>query len=335
MEVLYLSRRITLDIRILGKHKGKTIQSYILRNKNGMEIEVLNLGGIIKGINYKGKNRVLGYETYREYLEDENFFGAVIGPVYGIVSDGRFNLNGNIYDLDKNKGQHCLHSGEKNLSKKVWRLYETMYNGVYESFTLACRVEDEEDGFPGNRRFFVKYTLNDDNELILEYKAESDKETIVSLTSYNYFNLNDDLEDEVLNHSLKIDADRFIELDGDLPKGIENVEGTVFDFRKKKTIGRNFDLNDKNLRETNGFCHNYILNKGSGEKIELSYKDITVAIETTQPSVGFYTGNKLNKRMGICLNTGSFPDGINKEFLGMEILKPNKEYYNRTIYTFK
>lgn len=298
------------------------IEAYTLKNKNNMEVKILNLGAIINKIVYKGKNRVIGFENYKDYIEDKNFFGATVGPVAGRISNGEFKLGDKVYKLEKNEGENHLHGGRESLAKKIWKLHEEHTDEKSQSITLKYKAKDGDGGYPGNREFLVRFTLTNDNSLMIEYFAKTDKETIVSLTNHSYFNLNKSLGEEILNHSLKIDADKYIELDEyNIPLGVKHVEDTVFDFRERKPIEIGYD-------------HPFILNK-EGKEISLACNNIKLEVKTTEPSVILYTSNGLDKRVGVCLETQWYPDGINKEFLGMNSLKPKEKYYSKTIYSFK
>lgn len=308
------------------------IESYRLINNKGMSVEFLNLGGIIREINFKGKNRVLKYDRVEDYIDDPHHLGALVGPVAGRISNGSFRIGKKIYNLLKNDKNNSLHGGSGSLTRRLWDVQQVSSNKAL----LSYFAKDKEGGYPGNREFFVTYSLEDNNELIIEYIVKTDKDTIITLTNHSYFNFNDKFEEDILNHKLYINADRYISLDKEnIPKSIKSVENTPFDFRKKKLIGRDLDLSNEDLKYTNGYDHPYILNQGTELSALLQANEVSLEIYTDQPSLVLYTGNGLEKRLGICLETQWYPDAINKEFLEKNILLAGEEYYAKTKYAFR
>lgn len=326
-----------MDIKTLGKIDGHKVESYRLSNNKDMSLEILNFGGIIRELIFKGENRVLAFDSFKDYIGDRENFGAIVGPVAGRISGARFTIEDKTYRLDKNEGNNCLHSGSANLSKKFWTLKDSgLDEDGSQYLTLFYRAEDGEGGFPGNRDFFVKFSLTDYNELIIEYRVRTDKPSYVSLTNHSYFNLGKSLEDEIYNHRLWINANKFIRLNEEfIPIGTVPVDGTVFDFREEKEILRDFDLEDRDLKVTNGYDHPFILSEDKGENICLETDNIRLSIETSEPCVILYTSNALEKRRGVCLETQSYPDGMNHDFLSMKLLSKDEEYISRTKYRFE
>ncbi|MDX9916991.1 MAG: aldose epimerase family protein [Gudongella sp.] len=332
-----------------GMMNGKEIYEYTLDNENGLVVKIIEYGAIIREINYKGYNRVLGYNTLDEYLVDKNSFGAAIGRVAGRISGAEITIGDDVYKLDSNEGANCLHGGNHGFGKVAWEFHEEIINATSISLVLKHLDKDRENGFPGNLQTYIKYTLGKYNSLVIDYNARSDKDTLITLTNHTYFNLDDDFSDNILFHKLRIDADRYISLDGNsIPLGIKNTEGTVFDFREEKYIGRDMNLEDQELKETLGYDHPFILNKSTVNEIELfsEKSGVRMSVQTTEPVVVVYAGNKfdekttfgkdvrLKKYHGIALETQWYPDAINQKFLPDNILKRGEEYHSRTRFIF-
>ena len=314
---------------------GKTAEGYeaflfTLKNDNNSVVKITNFGGIIVSIIVPDKNGifadvVLGYDNVLKYQNSIEYFGAIIGRNSNRISNAHFKLNGNEYSLFKNNGNNNLHSGEKGFDKQLWD-----YKVLDNSLVLSYYSKDGESGFPGNLKVSVVYTLTDNDEVEIEYTAFSDADTIVNLTNHSYFNLLGHSGGSILNHSLKISADSFTEINAEcIPTGsIKPGDGTPFDFRDLQNIGNRIEKDDINLINGLGYDHNFVLN-GSGLRMvaelfeEKSGRCMQVI--TDMPGIQFYSGNFLdgtaigkegavyNKRNGLCLETQYFPDAINQD----------------------
>lgn len=331
-----------------GKYKNLTIREYTLDDGNNLIVKILSLGGTIREINYKGKNRVLGFNNAHDYINSRTYFGAIVGRVAGRVSNGTIRVDGVDYKLNQNEGTTCLHGGQEGFSFKVWEFEESKISDNSVSVTLKYISPDLESGFPGEVTVFVRYTVYDDDSLSIEYFAKTNKTTPITLTNHSYFNLNDDLNEDILEHFLKMDADSYLKLDKKgIPVRAVSVENTPFDFRSAKMIKSDMDLSFEDFKYTQGYDHPFILN---GEKcIELYSKKsgISLSVETTEPVVVLYCSNKLEKDLllsngektfnyqGVCLETQWHPDALNQDFLPDNILEPEEKYYSKTIYRFK
>lgn len=335
--------------RNFGSFKDKEVIEYSLDNGQDLEVKILNLGCIIRELNFKGKNRVLGYKNLEDYLNRKGNLGTVVGRVAGRISGGQISIDGQDYELDKNEGSTCLHGGSDGFARQVWDLVEEEIEVDFISLKFKYVSEDLEGGFPGQLTVYNKYTINKDNELVVEYFGQTDKPTIVTLTNHSYFNLNDDLRQGVLDQYLYIDADKYISLDEkSIPKTIKEVEGSPFDFRQERVIGEGMDLDHEDLARTRGYDHPFILKKNKEDEIVLRSREsgLELAVETTEPTLVVYTSNGLREGMdlsqgevtfpyqGICLETQWYSDAINQDFLPKQILRPGEEYYSRTIYKF-
>lgn len=335
---------------IFEVYKGKEIIEYTLRNNNNMEVKILSLGGIIREIIYKGKNRVLGFDNIQSYVNSSTYMGAIVGRVAGRISKGKIEINKTIYELDKNEGTTCLHGGNQGFSMKIWELADEIISEDSVEIVLKYISKDLESGFPGEMTIYVRYRLKNDDSLIIEYFGETDKDTIITLTNHSYFNLNDNHSEDILNHELMIDANQYIKLnENNIPIGIWNVENTPFDFRNSKVIEKDMDLTHEELMNSEGFDHPFILTKDNDISTTLSSKKsgVELSIETTEPVAILYCSNKIKENLylsdgnktfkyqGVCLETQWYPDATNQDFLPNNILRKGDQYYSRTIYRFE
>ncbi len=334
---------------LFGSYNNQDVREYTLDNGKNLRLKVLNLGGTIREINFNSRNRILGFNSVEDYINSRTYFGALVGRVAGRISNGEISIDGRKYKLDQNEGTICLHGGKDGFSFKVWEFLESSVCNDAVSLTLKYISPDMECGFPGEVTVLVKYTVYKDDSFTIEYFAQTTKDTPITITNHSYFNLNDDLNENILDHILKIDADKYIKLDEkNLPVEMASVENTPFDFKKGKTIKSDMDLSNMDLRYTEGYDHPFILNKSDDNQIILSdgKSGVQLSINTTEPVVILYCSNKLGedfllsngektfKYQGVCLETQWYPDALNQDFLPANILRPGEEYYSKTIYTF-
>lgn len=334
------------------------IQLFTLTNSKGMEVKVTNFGAIITSIKAPDRDGkmadiTLGYDDVADYINavDKPYFGAVVGRYGNRIAKGKFSIDGTEYTLPINNDPNSLHGGFIGFDKVVWDAEVVGNNGV----RLTYLAKDGEQGYPGNLKSAVTYTLTDDNEIVVDYKATTDKATPVNLTQHAYFNLKGEGEGTILDHELTINADGYTPVDSTLiPTGeIAPVEGTPFDFRQAKSIGRDIEQTDEQLKFGGGYDHNWVLNrtKGDGE-LELAatlYEPTTgrvLEITTTEPGVQFYCGNFLTgvlkgksgkpylHRGGLCLETQHYPDSPNQSEFPNTILKPGENYTSKTVFKF-
>lgn len=328
---------------------------YTLTNANGCEVKITNYGGIVVSVKVPDKNGhlgdvVLGYETLKEYVENNPYFGALIGRCGNRIAKGKFTLNGKQYTLAVNNGENHLHGGIVGFDKVVWHAEEIKEaDGV--GLKLTYLSKDGEEGYPGNLSVTVRYLWTNDNELRIGYAATTDKPTVVNLTNHSYFNLA--CKGDILGHELMINADRFTPVDeGLIPTGeLRSVGGTAMDFRKSTAIGARIEQEDEQLKFGLGYDHNYVLNNydGSLRVVARAYEPTTgrvLEVHTTEPGLQFYSGNFLDgtitgkygtvyhKRHGFCLETQHFPDSPNKPSFPSTVLKPGEKYTSTTIYKF-
>ncbi len=335
---------------LFGKIDSNEIIEYELKNTNGTSVSILNYGATITKFFTKDKYNlfkdiVLGFTKLEGYLHTTNrYFGSTIGRVANRISNSKFYLENEIYRLNTNNNNATLHGGIKGFDKVIW---DTTLNNENNSITFDYISADREEGFPGNLSININFRLTEYDELIINYKANTDKKTHVNLTNHTYFNLSSKENSTIHNHLLEIKAESYLEVDQNLiPTGkFLNVSNTNMDFRELRMI--NQDSNDIN------FDHNWVLDKEK-DKLEKIAKLVDkesgreLIIYTTMPGLQFYAGNKINpsleftkslkgynKNSGLCLETQFFPDTPNNITFPSSILEPEIEYNHTTIYKFQ
>jgi len=339
---------------------GRPVSVYYMTNGNGMRADISDYGAIVRTLEVPDRHGkiadvVLGYASVREYLEATPYFGAIVGRYGNRIARGRFTLDGKEYHLATNNGPNHLHGGRKGFDKVVWDAEPYMdENGVSLKLTYLSR--DGEEGYPGNLRCTVIYTLTKNNELKIEYEATTDQPTVLNLTNHSYFNLKGQGSRDILGHEIMINADRFTPVDETLiPTGeLRPVKGTPLDFTSPHKIGERINAGTEQLKFGKGYDHNFVLNK-KGDEMSLAarvYEPTSgrvMEVWTTQPGVQFYSGNFLDgsnigkdgkvykHRYGFCLETQHFPDSPNKQDnpkFPSVVLRPGDKYVSQTVYRF-
>ena len=349
---------VTIDKQFYGvTPDGDSVDAYIMKNEAGMEIEVITYGGIITSLTAPDKNGVyediaLGFESLNDYTESNPFFGALVGRYGNRIANAKFSIDGTEYNLAKNNGPNHLHGGPKGFDKVIWKAEPQTGEG-FASLTLTYLSVDGEEGYPGNLENTVVYTLNNDNELKVEYSATTDKPTIVNLTQHSYFNLSADFSQTILDHEIELVADRYLPVDETLiPTGeLAPVEGTPFDFRTAKPIGQDIEADDEQIVIGKGFDHCWVLNNqdAGNRKVASVYhpgSGRVMEVYSTEPGIQFYTGNFLDGtrpakgggtyafRSGFCLETQHYPDSPNQPAFPTTVLKPGETYHQTTVHKF-
>jgi len=334
--------------------EGKAVSVYTLKNGRGIEVRVIDYGGIIVSLRAPDRagrlaDIVLGFDSLADYERSSPYFGSLIGRYGNRIAGGRFTLDSKTYTLARNNGPNHLHGGLKGFDKVVWDV-----TPFERGLVLRYTSPDGEEGYPGTLRATVTYTLTDQNELIFDYEASTDRATPVNLTQHSYFNLAGDGRRDVLAHVVTLYADRFTPVDSTLiPTGeIASVGGTPFDFRTPTAIGARINQDDAQLRRGRGYDHNFVLDKSGGAgptlaaRVEESSSGRVMEIYTTEPGLQFYSGNFLDgtlrgkggvvygQRFGFCMETQHFPDSPNHSAFPSTILRPGEQYRSRTIYRF-
>lgn len=340
---------------IFGELNGQAVKSYTVRNDRGMEFTCIDYGCTITRIMVPDKNGVkenvvLGYDTLEEYLNYSPYFGCIIGRISGRIKHAKFTLDDETFTLANNENEHHLHGGDKGFHNVIWNSsVETKADEVHIVFSYTS--PDGEEGFPGNLKMDVTYSLNNDNEIIISYQGVSDKKTIVNLTNHSYFNLSGKLKRTILEHELTLKSDSFLELDLSLiPTGnVLSVDGTVFDFRKGQQILQGVRSQHPQTKIVGGgYDHPFLLHTNHQQEIILvDYESgRMLEIGTDEPCVVLYTGNALEngvtiggvpseKHLGLCLETQRPPNMINNPDFPSAVLEANKVYSTKTKYAFK
>jgi aldose 1-epimerase len=337
---------------------GQAVELYILTNRGGTEVAITTFGGAIVSLKVPDRHGkfadvVLGYDTLDGYVNDKSSFGPIIGRYANRIGHAQFSLDGKTYTLAKNNGENSLHGGIKGFSKQVWTAKELSSKDA-QSLELSYLSKDGEEGFPGNLKVAVIYTLMDTNALKIEYSATTDKKTVVNLTNHSYFNLSGAGSGDVLNTMLTIQADKFTPVDASMiPTGeLRDVQGTPFDFRKTTAIGARINQDDEQLKLGNGYDHNFVVRGGGGASAVLAARAVdpssgrVLEVWTTEPGVQLYTGNFLDgktrgkagktyaPRTAFCLETQHYPDSPNKPNFPSVVLNPGERYHTTSIYKF-
>ncbi len=336
---------------------GQTVDVYTIKNAHGVEVKAITFGGIITSLRVPDKSGnmadvVLGFDNLAGYEDNKPYFGAIIGRYGNRIANGEFKLDGVTYHLPKNDGENTLHGGTKGFNKVIWHA-EPFDNKDGAGVIFTYTSPDGDQGFPGNLKTKITYTLNDNNELTFDYEATTDKATPVNLTQHSYFNLSGEGNGDILGHVLKLNADHFTPVDKNLiPTGkIAPVKGTPMDFTKPTAIGARINDNYEQLVLGKGYDHNFVLNgKGAGMHLAARVKDPksgrVLEVTTTEPGVQFYSGNfldgtltgknghKYQKRDGFALETQHYPDSPNHPNFPSTILRPGKTYHSRTTLKF-
>jgi aldose 1-epimerase len=293
---------------------------------------------------------VLGYDDPAAYVKDNSpYFGAIVGRYGNRIAGARFSLDGRTYPLAANNGVNHLHGGRRGFDKVLWQGEALRGKGAAVAFTRTS--VDGEEGYPGNLKVRVTYTLTDSNELAVSYVATSDKPTPVNLTQHTYFNLAGQGNGDILAHELRINADRYTPVDASLiPTGeLAPVDKTPFDFRKLTAIGARIASDHPQMTFGQGYDHNWVLARtGPGLSLAAEVYEPssgrTLNVRTTEPGVQFYTGNFLDgtitgkdgrvyrRRYGFCLETQHFPDSPNQPTFPSATLRPGGTYRSQTVF---
>ena len=335
---------------------GRAVERITLKNGGGLTAEVLTYGCRIARLLAPGRdgragNVVLGHDAAAEYEKPPDVLGAAIGRYANRIAGGEFRIGEKTYSLAKNDGNNTLHSAAAGFQHRLWSLKGT--GGGDEPFaSFSLESPDGDGGFPGNLAVEITYALTVDNALKIKYRARSDAETPLNLTNHSYFNLTGSAENDILGEELRIFADGITETDESLiPTGkILPVEGTPYDFRVPKPVGRDIGAPDLLLRSCGGYDVNYILNGagGPGKAAELydPASGRSMEVFTDLPGVQLYTSNgfaagtlgcggaKLLPHHALCLETQYFPDSLHRPGFPYRNLMPGVSYRSATVYRF-
>ncbi|MDR1380048.1 MAG: galactose mutarotase [Tannerella sp.] len=336
---------------------GKETNLCVLANKKGSEATILNYGAKIVSVMVPDRNGkltdiVTGHQSVDDYLtSEEPYFGAVCGRYGNRIAKGSFTLDGAVYDrLAINNGPNCLHGGLKGFNAVVWEMKRI--DG--QTVELGYVSEDGEEGFPGRLKTTVTYRLTDDNEIVITYRAVTDRPTVLNLTNHSYFNLSGAGDSYIGDHLLTVNADYYLPTDETaIPYGPkEKTEGTPMDFRQPHAVGERINDDFEQLRFGKGYDHTYVLNKEKEGELTFCARcmspktGIIMDTYTTEPGVQLYTGNWMTgnltgkngqrypERAALCLETQHFPDSPNKPEYPPTVLRPGGVFESQTVYAF-
>jgi len=335
---------------------GKKTNLFFLQNKNGMKVAITNFGGRIVSImapdrNGKFGDVILGYDSLNGYLHHkENYFGAIIGRYANRIAKGKFTLDGKTYHLPINNPPNSLHGGDKGFFERVWDAKQLDSRNLL----LSYDSKDGEEGYPGNLKVQVLYTLTQNNSVRIEYTAITNKTTVINLTNHSYFNLNGAGSGKITDDTLMINGDKYTPIDStEIPTGkIVSVKGTPFDFTTPTTIGKNInDKNNQQIKNAKGYDDNWVLNKQEPYKLTLAARVAdpksgrVLKVYTTEPGFQFYSGNFLNGvkgkdgkpytyRSAFTVETQHYPDSPNHPNFPSTVLKPHQIFHSITIFHF-
>ena len=331
-----------------GSTDGRDVNLYTLKNTDGFEVAITNYGGAVVSLLAPDRNGsfgdvVLGFDTLAEYVQNPLYFGPLIGRYANRIARGKFSLDEVDYQLTQNDGVNHLHGGFRGFDKRVWEVLEDETSESSPMLRLEYSSPDGEEGYPGNLRAHVTYALVG-NELKIDYRATTDRATIVNLTNHTYFNLAG--SGDILSHELTLNADGFTPVSDDLiPTGeIPQVANTAWDFREAKAIG-------KDLAAAGGYDHNFVLNDWNNSlrtaaRLYDPRSGRVLEILTDQPGMQFYSGNFLdgsfsgkpgvvyNKYAALCLEPQHFPDSPNHPNFPNTVLRPGEVYRHVSVYRF-
>lgn len=337
---------------------GSQVEAVELSNSAGMSVRIIALGAAIQSITVPDRRGVredvvLGYDSPRDYMAKRQFFGATVGRYANRIARGKFTLDGHEYQLETNDGPNHLHGGLHGLDTVLWKIDEVK-SGPTGRVVLSYVSPDGAGGYPGRLTITATYTLSERNELAVEYRARTDKPTIVNITNHSFFNLAG--KGDVLEHRLKLFADSYTPVDATLiPTGERrSVANTPFDFRQPRVIGESIRNGlDEQLRIGRGYDHNFVL---SGEPsprgfrvaawLEDPVSGRVLEVLTSAPAIQFYSGNFLDGTVvgkggriyrqsdALCLEPQVFPDAPNHPDFPSARLEPGHDYVNMIVFRF-
>lgn len=343
-----------------GTADGKAIELITLTNAKGMRLKLINYGASIQSVivpdrDGKMDDVALGYPTLQGYIEQPQYFGATVGRVANRIALGRFALDGHAYQVPVNNGPNSLHGGIKGFDKRVWTVREVT-PGAVARVVMELVSADGDQGYPGTLTTTATYTLSEDDAIGIEYRATTDKPTVVNLSNHAYWNLGGEGSARgVMDHRLTIPADRYTPTDkGAIPTGeLRPVAGTVFDFRTPAPIGAHVrDATDEQIRFGRGYDHNWVIARDViaaprlVARVEDPASGRVLELLSDQPGLQFYSGNFLDAttsgKVGHLYREGDafvlepqkFPDTLNRPAFGSVRLDPGQVYRSRIVFRF-
>lgn len=348
-----------IEITPFGTTRRQAAHLFSLTNAHGAQVAITDYGGIVVRLvmpDRKGKfeDVVLGHDSMEGYVNDTAYLGALIGRYGNRIDQATFHLAGKKYKLARNNNSNSLHGGKRGFNKVLWKS-RPFFSNDEPALELTYLSRDGEEGFPGNLLVTVLYTLTKDNALKMEFKATTDKTTVVNLTHHSYFNLAGQGKGHILNHVVTIPTDRFTPVQDHhlIPTGeLRSVAGTPLDFRQPHTIGERIHAEDTQIKFALGYDHNWIFRKPAGKltllaRVEEPKTGRMMEVLSTAPGMQFYSGNFLDgtiqgkggalygQHSGFCMEPQHFPNSPNQPHFPSTTLNPGETYQNTIIYRFK
>ena len=333
--------------------EGEEVFLYTLEN-NDIKAEIINFGCIIRRLIVKDKasnelDVVLGRDNLEEYLDNDGYFGAVVGRFANRIRNAQFELNGKVYNTVANDNENTLHGGPSSYAGRVWECIGAEPDSSSVSFEL--KSPDGDGGFPGNLDIIVTYTLTDDNGIEIHYEAVSDEDTVINLTNHSYFNLNGHNSGDILNHKLKLNSEFFTPASDKLvPYGeVISVKGTPYDFTEFKNVGQDIDSDYEQTKIAGGYDNNLIISGHGMREAAVLIGDksgIRMTTYTDKPGVQVYSGNFLKgdrvckdgavyeNHGALCLETQAFPNSLKHSHFPGAVLLKGQKYDTTTEYKF-
>ncbi|MTI38928.1 aldose epimerase family protein [Fulvivirga lutimaris] len=320
-----------------------SLQTFEITNQQ-ISLKALNLGGIITELlvpDRKGElvNVVLGYNNISDFLSDDFYLGCIAGRFANRVAEGKLTIDGKAYQLAINNGKNHLHGGIKGFNKVYWEVSQVSESKLAFNYTSPHL----EEGYPGNLDVTVTYELTEANELVIEYKAITDQETVINLTNHSYFNLSGAENGDILDHTVQIFTDSLVDVNEDqIPTGIiQNVTNTPFDFQEERNLNEAMEEYKSNDKTAIGFDHCYAYGDKRFKQmatVASAASGIAMEVYSTEPGMQLYTGNHLTapfkQYQALCLETQHYPDSPNQPDFPGTSLKPNEEFNSKTVYQF-
>ncbi|MCU0316712.1 MAG: galactose mutarotase [Fimbriimonadaceae bacterium] len=345
-----------------GTHEGQEVFLYRLESAHGLVATISNFGGTIVSLLVPDRvgdfaDIVLGHNTLAEYQTGRSFFGATIGRYANRIAEGKFTLNGKIYQTTINEklgDRSCtLHGGNLGFDKRVWQSHGFVQNNI-SGLRLTLTSNDGDQGFPGRLRIAVTFLLRPDNRLTIISQAVCDQPTVINITNHSYFNLRGEAAGSVLDHILQIKSGKITEMGpGFIPTGnLLPVDATPFDFRKPAALGQGLDSSHPQYQQAGGYDHNFVLSESPVTKVKRVARlwdkksGRVMHVATNEPGIQLYTSNFLDgsligksgvayaKHSSVCLETQHFPDSPNQPAFPSTVLLPGRRFHSATEFIF-
>ncbi len=330
---------------------GNTVHQVTLTNAQGLRVQLLSYGAIVQSIavdegDTGAGNLVLGYDNLGAYLRDQAYLGAVIGRYSNRIRNAQFVLNSGQVGLTRNQHPHHMHGGKRGFNRHNWTV-SCLDDSPIPHVEFTRTSPDGEEGYPGAVLCSVTYSLTENNGVSIQYRAETDRPTVINLTNHSYFNLNGDGRGSIKDHTVQIDADQYLPIDASLiPTGeCSNVDQTLFDFRAPIPLHQVLCQSTEQINRVGGIDHTFVLRQNGQQELRFAgslacaASRVRMNIHTTQPGVQCYTGNSLpvagfTRHAGICFETHHFPDSPNQSHFPPTELLPGDLYQQETVYEF-